>query len=285
MDSHLKTSMVCSACRQPATMIDSQPSGGKTITSRIHNVCSPIKKAILRRAKADAGFRKYWAAQSDDAKAEYVARQKRREQPGRGSARVWDDYLLRSYEESAKGTEERVRIIWQPYFDYESDQLLRKHDEPAIKKMWTALVQNPKTGAKQISGHWCIPKLAGILQDMVSSTMNKVAQERASKASSAEDASDLMVDAEQAQAAAWADAQRAVMDEAGDVSNIQSSRDGTKEVEVQPKHFTATTSVLSQQVQHQLKRKRAAEEEEQVELASAMAECEEKKEPRRNRSS
>ena len=100
--------------------------------------------------KVDKRFKGWWEKASDVEKTEYFERQRRRKQPGKGQARIWDDYQITNFEEQKKGTENRIRVVWMPFDEFETGKLIRGMDTAEIKKEWAAIIRDPKTGAKKL---------------------------------------------------------------------------------------------------------------------------------------
>ena len=141
-----KCGFACTKCKGEANTTDSQVAGSKTLSSRIHFGCASIAKGISTRMRLDPRFKAWWSEATEEVKTEYFDRQRRRLQPGKGQARIWDDYQITSYEDSKKGNEERIRIHWQPFTEFETEKLMRGMKEADIKIKWQQLIGDAEIG-------------------------------------------------------------------------------------------------------------------------------------------
>ena len=119
-------------------------------------------------------------------------------------------------------------------------------------------------GCGKKSGQWRLPKFVGAFDDAVDRTMTGSATRRTSSATTAEEADQLKADADGIQAAAWVEAQRALLDETGITTDQRNNDFYTMDSQVQqPTRSTLAAAVLRLEASAQLKRKETMEQEEE----------------------
>ena len=262
-----KIAMRCTKCNLEATVANSRPAGPNSLASRIHYPCDSISTAIKKRLKVDVRFKNFWTNASDVEKFEYYERQARLDQPGRGQARIWDDYQVTSYEKNERSKEDRIRIHWQPFSEFETEKLLRGWEAGKIKAEWGRMTSDIQTGAKKVMGQWLIPVFKGMISDIVDSSMTGSSFQRTVSARDADHAAELRQEAEEVTTSAASEYQR-VLDAQVGVLSEPSHR--TNEQEVNERQEPVRSSALAQVVSCGLKRKLQREEQQQRALEEAI---------------
>ena len=259
--------MRCTKCNREATLANSRPAGPNSLAARIHYPCDSISTAIKKRLKTDVRFKNFWTNASDVEKFEYYDRQARLDQPGRGQARVWDDYQVTSYEKNERGKEDRVRIHWQPFSVFESDKLIRGWEPGKIKAEWDRITSDINTGAKKVMGEWVIPVFAGLISDMVDSSMTGSSFERRGAAHNADHAAELRHEAEEVSAAAALEYQRVQNAQVGELAAPSYT---ANEADINERPEPVRSSALAQAISCGLKRKLQREEHQQKQMEEAI---------------
>ena len=165
---------VCIRCDGPCTLMDSAPTGTKTISSREHKQCACINKSMNLRVKQFPKMKAWWKAESRQAfipwyQAQLAKNEGRRSNSG---ARLWEDSLFEESERTTAGHEERERIVWEPFDVWAPRTRFERGIDPkddqqtlTLKAEFARHLSNSDPGGKKVRGQWCLPHFVGLIED------------------------------------------------------------------------------------------------------------------------
>ncbi|CAK0862228.1 unnamed protein product [Prorocentrum cordatum] len=261
--------MKCIKCNNPATPANAAPTGSKTVSSVEHYACRGANRAMKARIKDNKHLKTWWDNLKGDDLTDWYDRQYKKAQPGRGHRREWDDTQFTQWQERSTGSENRNRTHWQPFDEYETFWFIRGKDPKQIVKDWLKECEDPSKGAKKENGEWLLPKFIGVIEDAVNTNMTHSSVSRTVKATDVEMAREVQ---EEMDAEHDAVNRRVLLTMA---SRVGTGASTDRAMSMQPEEHNVQTPAamsmapsLPNEILRDMKRKLAAEQELDEELAA-----------------